>query len=306
MEFLARKAVVYVGIDKGTDMTHVGTQTFIKELVKQASGIVAVWIATPCTAGCGLRHVNVSRLENFKTKGQKMFQLRQKMWRCVKNMFEGFSQDVILLIQEWPLNNSLWNEAVYQKVSVKLEICRGGVVINRCCLDGITRKQWELASNQFMFLRVAADASVRCQCSEPRQVSYYESGFYSRECVEFFWKIIRQTWNRLRKQTGMSLVDENGCVEDDVFFLHGPRVFSCSHSHLSPPVLSSNISLLYHGLPWIVVRCGSLSSDSVSYGSNSRNWSGPWNASSSDCWNLQGQFSDCGVCDYQDGSYPTG
>ena len=212
--YLRNRPVVHIGIDESLDIRKKETQLFVREVLKVSQKGTTVWISTPCTAGCQLRHLNLTK-EGYHEKWQKHFILHQQLWRGVFAALKDFDASVTLLVQEWPEYNSLWSDNTYRKIAEKLGMVRGNLKVKRCCFDGIM-KVWEIASNSSDFLEFCQKMVPSCSCNvKSHTIPYEETGYYSSEVCKFFWNVVERF---LQKRWASHVIDGVPllpCLQDD-------------------------------------------------------------------------------------------
>jgi len=212
--FLKNRPVVHIGIDETLDIRKKETQVFVREVLRINQKGTTVWISTPCTAGCQLRHLNLTK-EGYHEKWQKHFVLHQQLWRGVHAALKESDPSVTLMVQEWPEYNSLWSDNTYRKIAVKLGLVRGNLKVRRCCLDSIM-KVWEIASNSPSFLEFCRNLLPLCKCNvKSHTIPYEETGYYSSAVCRFFWNVLESF---MQKRWAAHVTDRKPllpCLTDD-------------------------------------------------------------------------------------------
>ena len=169
------RSIPYIGIDDVLDVTSSAVK-FLLQCLKTRPNWLALHLSTPCTAGCGFRHLakhNASACQTW----QRKFGEHRKVWKSLRDCLEGYSsRSRIMISQEWPKGCDLWSDRVYQRIAVELGLLYFARV-DRHGIDGIFKK-WIFRCNRAdlaELLRVEDDAT-KDQCV---QVSLKETGSYS-------------------------------------------------------------------------------------------------------------------------------
>lgn len=151
------------------------------------------------------------RHPSFLGRRRQQLVLHRLLWRSISRALCEIPKGKYLMVQEWPLENALWDETRYRQVSKRLGLLRG-VLVKRCCADGIS-KVWELASNEQVFLDTVLELVPTCRCDGfPRKAASVEAGFYSQEVVALFWSFIAQTLSKLNPFQDVSGVNSTDCA----------------------------------------------------------------------------------------------
>lgn len=123
------------GISEEIDIKKPNAALFVRQLLDHR-GDIMFWIASPCTAGCRLRHIRLHYPKHFHT-WQKNFKIQ--IWRSLNSIFEG-KQELrrCWIFQEWPVGCDLWLDTYYCKIQKRLHLDFEAEV-NRCCSDDIRK-----------------------------------------------------------------------------------------------------------------------------------------------------------------------
>lgn len=139
------KPWAYFGIGETVDLAHTGTQAMLRLLIQQTSKLVC-WIATP--AYTQLRHVDLHNSES-RDCWKSQIQMHRKLWCSLGKVFGEFPHGTCLVLQEWPIGNSLWHEGTCLRIAKKIGL-EQALRIKGCCLDRI-QKELISAANQHAF-----------------------------------------------------------------------------------------------------------------------------------------------------------
>ena len=174
----------YFGVTKNVDFLSYNCMGSLLELLKSLGNrsSLKVWchISTPCTAGCGFRHINMRR-ETFLPKWREQITQHVKAWNRILKLFAPHTENPrLLLSQEWPERTDLWYEESYARVARQLKLTRSGCRVERCCFDGVV-KTWYFMSNQPAFVQSLQKYSKCSGGHEHRKVEVKDSGFYPKE-----------------------------------------------------------------------------------------------------------------------------
>ena len=174
----------YFGVTKNVDFLSYNCVGSLLELLKSLGNrsSLKVWchISTPCTAGCGFRHINMRR-ETFLPKWREQIAQHVKAWNRILKLFAPRTENPRLLVsQEWPERTDLWYEESYTRVARQLKLTRSGCRVERCCFDGVV-KTWYFMSNQPAFVQSLLKYGKCSGGHEHRKVEVKDSGFYPKE-----------------------------------------------------------------------------------------------------------------------------
>ena len=176
-----RLDIPYVGVTEKINFCAEQTQCFLKELfsVLQSGLKIEVYchVSTPCTTGCRLRHRGWRKYS--QKKWLEKVSLHRTAWELLGGLLKPVAtSDRLLLTQEWPKLNHLWQDPLYLQVVSELGFVEGKVV-DRCAYDFVF-KQWYFATNSK--LSVQLFPKRKCdQVHEHVQVELKDSGFYPTE-----------------------------------------------------------------------------------------------------------------------------
>ena len=176
--------VAYFGVTKSVDFLSYNCLGCLVELLNcLAEGFsVKVWchISTPCTAGCGLRHLHMKN-ESFLPKWREQIAQHIQGWNRIARLFARHCDNPrLLLTQEWPERTDLWYEESYRRAARQLKLTRSGCRVERCCFDGVL-KTWYFVPNQPLFVQEMHQYQKCSNDHEHRRVEVKDSGFYPAE-----------------------------------------------------------------------------------------------------------------------------
>ena len=176
--------VAYFGVTKSVDFLSYNCLGCLLELLKclAEGSTTKVWchISTPCTAGCGLRHLHLKN-ESFLPKWRNQIVEHIQGWNRIARLFAKHCDNPrLLLTQEWPERTDLWHEESYRRAARQLKLTRSGCRVERCCFDGVL-KTWYFCSNQPLFVQEMMKYQKCSNDHEHRRVEVKESGFYPLE-----------------------------------------------------------------------------------------------------------------------------
>ena len=176
--------VEYFGVTKSVDFLSYNCLGCLVELFKclAEGSSVKVWchISTPCTAGCGLRHLHMKN-ESFLPKWREQIAQHIQGWNRIARLFARHCDNPrLLLTQEWPERTDLWYEENYRRAARQLKLTRSGCRVERCCFDGVL-KTWYFVSNQPLFVQEMHQYQKCSNDHEHRRVEVKDSGFYPAE-----------------------------------------------------------------------------------------------------------------------------
>lgn len=133
---------------------------------------VAIWISSPCTAGCRLRHINRYR------RWRERYQEHVSIWKSIRKLELGaLPAETVRIAREWPIGCDLKLDLPYVRCAREIGLLHGAV-IRRCCLDG-WRKTWEVVCNDAEL--AGALGTGTCACVNPKVPTITASGEYSLE-----------------------------------------------------------------------------------------------------------------------------
>ena len=176
--------VAYFGVTKSVDFLSYNCLGCLLELLKclAEGSTVKVWchISTPCTAGCGLRHLHMKN-ESFLPKWREQIAQHIQGWNRIARLFaKHCDHPRLLLTQEWPERTDLWYEESYRRAARQVKLTRSGCRVERCCFDGVL-KTWYFCSNQPLFVQALLKYQKCSNDHEHRRVEVKDSGFYPEE-----------------------------------------------------------------------------------------------------------------------------
>ena len=174
--------IAYFGVTKEVDLLSYRGLCLLREVFGVlAEGDVKVYahLSTPCSAGCGLRHLRFKKGGKALEKWRAALAVHQRSWKRIEKLLEPYvGSPNLLLSHEWPERSGLWDETVFKRVSKKLGLDQG-CLVDRCCFEkGDQRpwKRWWFVSNRTVFVW-----GLSSQCSEGHSHYYLplpESGVY--------------------------------------------------------------------------------------------------------------------------------
>ena len=138
-----KRKVAYFGVDKGIDLLKRNTFRLIRKssrCLDQTRTLAFVHLSTPCTAGCGFRHIN-SKRQGFLKHWRDQIRIHKVSWRRIRSLFSAYrGHPKLLLTHEWPARSDLWKESVFQSTAKALGL-EHGCIVDRCQFDGAF-KRW--------------------------------------------------------------------------------------------------------------------------------------------------------------------
>ncbi|CAE7728534.1 unnamed protein product [Symbiodinium sp. CCMP2592] len=174
--------IAYFGVTKEVDLLSYNGLCLLREVFGVvAEGEVKVYahLSTPCSAGCGLRHLRFKKGGKALEKWRAALAVHKRSWKRIEKLLEPYvGSPNLLLSHEWPERSGLWDETVFKRVSKKLRLDQG-CLVDRCCFEkGDQRpwKRWWFVSNRTEFVW-----GLSSQCSEGHGHYYLplpESGVY--------------------------------------------------------------------------------------------------------------------------------
>ena len=174
--------VTYFGVTKEVDLLSYNGLCLLREVFGVLTeGDVKVYahLSTPCSAGCGLRHLRFKKGGKALEKWRASLAVHKRSWKRIEKLLEPYvGSPNLLLSHEWPEKSGLWDETVFKRVSKKLGLDQG-CLVDRCCFEkGDQRpwKRWWFVSNRTVFVW-----GLSSQCSEGHSHYYLslpESGVY--------------------------------------------------------------------------------------------------------------------------------
>ena len=175
--------IPHIGISEEIDIKNPNTALFLRQLLDH-KGDIMFWIASPCTAGCRLRHIRLHYPKHFSA-WQRNFRTHRGIWRSLNAIFDGRQERRrCYLFQEWPISCDLWLDSYYRKIQRRLGLQYDSEVC-RCCLDGF-KKVWKVRCNSEKGSELLQLPLSQCQCSERREISLTESGYYTWPVAKHF------------------------------------------------------------------------------------------------------------------------
>lgn len=173
----------YLGVTRSVDLSNTCTVQLIKAVLDR-KGTVAVWISSPCTAGCRYRFIN-NRTPAGLQKWKGRYAEHRQIWLSLRKIFEGRTErDQLFVGQEWPTFCDLFACSTYKKTAEIMQLQYRSFVC-RTCLDGIF-KRWEIRSNSEKLSQYLS--TPPCSCSRPNgpRLALKKSGEYSFSVGKFF------------------------------------------------------------------------------------------------------------------------
>ena len=106
-----KRKVAYFGVTKRIDLLKRNTFRLIQEILKVFESDtdvgVFVHVSTPCTAGCGFRHINFRR-QGFLKHWCELIRVHKVSWRRIRSLFSAYrGHPRLLLTHEWPARSDL-------------------------------------------------------------------------------------------------------------------------------------------------------------------------------------------------------
>ena len=176
-----KRKVAYFGVDKGIDLLKRNTFRLIREILKvfESDKDVGVFVhlSTPCTAGCGFRHIN-SKRQGFLKHWRDQIRIHKVSWRRIRSLFSAYrGHPKLLLTHEWPARSDLWKESVFQSAAKALGL-EHGCIVDRCQFDGAFKRWWFSSNSSQAIWELSA---YRCDKQhEHHYLPTKESGVYPR------------------------------------------------------------------------------------------------------------------------------
>ena len=150
--------VAYFGVTKEVDLLSYNGLRLLQEVFGVLSyGTVRVYahLSTPCSAGCGLRHLRFKKGGKALEKWRAALAVHKRSWRRIGKLLSPYKDSGrLLLSHEWPEKSGLWGETVFKGVAKKLSL-EHGCLVDRCCFEkGKDRpwKRWWFVSNSPQFI----------------------------------------------------------------------------------------------------------------------------------------------------------
>ncbi len=173
-----RLDIPYIGITEKINFCAEQTQCFLKELFSVLqSGLktkVYCHVSTPCTTGCRLRHRGWRKYS--QKKWLEKVSLHRTAWELLRGLLKPVAtSERLLLTQEWPKLNDLWQDPLYLQVASELGLLEGKVV-DRCAYDFVF-KQWYFATNSKRWVQLFPKRKCD-RMHDHVQVELKDSGFY--------------------------------------------------------------------------------------------------------------------------------
>ena len=176
-----KRKVAYFGVDKGIDLLKRNTFRLIREILKvfESDKDVGVFVhlSTPCTVGCGFRHIN-SKRQGFLKHWRDQIRIHKVSWRRIRSLFSAYrGHPKLLLTHEWPARSDLWKESVFQSTAKALGL-EHGCIVDRCQFDGAFKRWWFSSNSSQAVWELSA---YRCDKQhEHHYLPTKESGVYPR------------------------------------------------------------------------------------------------------------------------------
>ena len=175
--------VAYFGVTKEIDLLSYNGLCLLKEVFGVlSSGTVRVYahLSTPCSAGCGLRHLRFKKGGKALEKWRAALAVHKRSWRRIGKLLSPYKDsERLLLSHEWPEKSGLWGETVFKGVAKKLSL-EHGCLVDRCCFEkGKDRpwKRWWFLSNSPQFIWRLSES--HCDGGhDHHQLDLPESGLY--------------------------------------------------------------------------------------------------------------------------------
>ena len=131
-----------------------------------------MWISSPCTAGCRLRHLNRYR------RWRERYQQHVSIWKSIRKLELGvLPSGTVRIAREWPIGCDLKLDLPYVRCAREVGLLHAAVV-RRCCLDG-WKKVWEVMCNDPGL--ASALGTGKCNSVAPKVPNVTASGEYSLE-----------------------------------------------------------------------------------------------------------------------------
>ena len=160
-----RLAIPYIGVSESVDIRDPCVCLLLR-LMLDFRGPIVYWVASPCTAGCRLRHIGFPR--NLG-KWQERFKVHRVIWRSLDSIFrDKLKRRGLWIFQEWPWHCDLFRDKYYLAVARRLGLIHESEV-SRCCLDGI-KKVWKIMTNDDRTAELLSVPKEGCKCEEKKEV----------------------------------------------------------------------------------------------------------------------------------------
>ena len=109
--------VAYFGVTKEVDLLSYNGLRLLQEVFGVLSyGTVRVYahLSTPCSAGCGLRHLRFKKGGKALEKWRAALAVHKRSWRRIGKLLSPYQDsERLLLSHEWPEKSGLWGETVF-------------------------------------------------------------------------------------------------------------------------------------------------------------------------------------------------
>ena len=149
--------VAYFGVTKEVDLLSYNGLRLLQEVFGVLSyGTVRVYahLSTPCSAGCGLRHLRFKKGGKALERWRAALAVHKRSWRRIGKLLAPYKDsERLVLSHEWPEKSGLWGETVFKGTAKKL-LLEHGCLVDRCCFEkGKDRpwKRWWFVSNSPQF-----------------------------------------------------------------------------------------------------------------------------------------------------------
>ena len=149
--------VAYFGVTKEVDLLSYNGLRLLQEVFGVLSyGTVRVYahLSTPCSAGCGLRHLRFKKGGKALERWRAALAIHKRSWRRIGKLLAPYKDsERLVLSHEWPEKSGLWGETVFKGTAKKL-LLEHGCLVDRCCFEkGKDRpwKRWWFVSNSPQF-----------------------------------------------------------------------------------------------------------------------------------------------------------
>ena len=191
--------VAYFGVTKKVDLLSRNTFRLILEILKTLKYYpevgIYVHLSTPCTAGCGFRHIN-SRRQGFLKYWRSQLRVHKMSWRRIRSLFSPFvGAEKLLLLHEWPKRSSLWYESTFRSAAKALKLDHG-CVVDRCLFDGVFKRWWFCSNSRALIWELSAFSCNHPKTHQHRKIALKETGVYPAKLGS---TLLSKTGNLLRK-----------------------------------------------------------------------------------------------------------
>ena len=189
--------VPYLGIT-----SEIGFSNDVKSLLRmilEYKLVACFHISSPCTAGCNLRHLQLERSEKHLQTWKERIEEHRKIWSHLEQIFQRKeTKSTKCITQEWPKGNSLFQDALYLRVSKEINLIHE-CEVNRCCIDGV-KKHWIVRTNQESMTGLLSTGVFNCGPTETAE-RLADSGYYSFQVGTHIVKAMK-AWTRALLKEG--------------------------------------------------------------------------------------------------------